>query len=134
MRALGTREVGVSLATESYIHIKWPFITFLAAQLTLFAVFLFGLVIQTAVWKVPVAKGSALAMLFAVTAEDKALLEQQQQLVGDDTDGGLVSIDQAVHPKTRRKLMQDMTCKLKLGDRGWSLNLSKRGEERGEGT
>ncbi len=87
---------------------------FLAAQVSLTAVFLVSIIAQTAVWKVKVLKGSTLATLFAIGAEDKVLLERQKLgIVDDGTEMGR---------QARR-----IRGKFSIGNRGWVLDLGRHG-------
>ncbi|KAK3693594.1 hypothetical protein B0T22DRAFT_44390 [Podospora appendiculata] len=75
IRTMGTTEVGVAFVTENYIQIQWGWMAFLAAQVAFSAAFLLGIMVQTAVWQVKVMKDiSSIATLFAIKAEDKAVL------------------------------------------------------------
>ncbi|KAH8899409.1 hypothetical protein GQ53DRAFT_836453 [Thozetella sp. PMI_491] len=114
IRAVGTVEAGVVLIPETYVHVRWPWFAFLAGQVFLTSVFLVSIMAQTAVWKVKVLKGSTMATLFAIGAEDKVLLERQKL-------GIIVDRTELARQAGR------ITGKFSDGDRGWVLSLGKHG-------
>jgi len=108
---------GTVLATESYVHVRWVWLTFLAIQVALSVSFLIGIMVQTAVWNVKVLKGSSTAALFAISADDRSYLEAR----------GNVGLGRSRHvggeSETKRKL-QGVTCRFRPGERGWTLELA----------
>jgi hypothetical protein len=106
---------GTVLATESYVHVRWAWLTFLAIQIVLAVSFLLGIMVQTAVWNVKILKGSSTAALLAISAHDKAYLEERENLF---LDGGQES-------EMARK-MKTIACRFRPGERGWGLELGKR--------
>ncbi len=108
---------GTVFATESYVHIEWAWLTFLAIQVALAISFLLGIIVQTAVWNVKVLKGSPTAALFALSAESKAYLEEEQAPI--DSSGG--------SGQGARRL-QNTTCRFRPGERGWTLEVENRGD------
>lgn len=113
-----TSETGIVLSTESYVHIRWAWLSFLAIQLVLSVSFLLGIMIQTAVWNVEVLKGSPAAALLAISADDKAYLEEREHTRLDNSRGE--------HANDRARKLRAITCRFVGGDRGWTLDLSKR--------
>jgi len=65
--------------------------------------------VQTAVWNVKVLKGSPTAALFALSAQDKAYLEERERV------GGEIA-----------RTLQSINCRFRPGERGWTLEVSKR--------
>ncbi|KAK0630085.1 hypothetical protein B0T17DRAFT_506582 [Bombardia bombarda] len=116
IRTMGPAETGIVLILDSYVSVQWAWLAFLAAQVTLSAVFLVGIMIQTAVWKVRILKASAMATLFAIPADGKMVLERR----------GLGSIDDD-NSMTQR--LESITGRFKLGDRGWKLDLGRSSHE-----
>jgi hypothetical protein len=110
---------GTVLSTETYVHVEWAWLTFLAIQVALSISFLLGIMVQTAVWNVKVLKGSPTAALFAISAEGKAYLEARDHVVLDSSRGG----DQGA--EITRKL-QNTTCRFRPGERGWTLEVENR--------
>ncbi|KAJ4295934.1 hypothetical protein N0V88_004636 [Collariella sp. IMI 366227] len=111
-------ETGIVLATESYVHIQWAWLIFLAIQVVLTAGVLLGIMVQTAVWDVKVLKGSSTAALFAISANDKGHLENGESVFlrdSQDNDKGRIS----------RKL-RAITARFEPGERGWTLGLGRR--------
>ncbi|KAK4132541.1 hypothetical protein BT67DRAFT_385179, partial [Trichocladium antarcticum] len=113
-----TSETGIVLSTESYVHIRWAWLSFLAIQLVLSVSFLLGIMIQTAVWNVKVLKGSPTAALLAISADDKAYLEEREHTLLDSSRGE--------HARERARELRAITCRFVGGDMGWTLDLSKR--------
>lgn len=110
------------LATENYVHVEWAWLTFLAIEVALSLSILLGIMVQTAVWNVKILKGSPTAALLAISAQDKAYLEERESIVLDydspgETRGGAMA----------RKL-QDLACRFRPGERGWNLELARREE------
>jgi hypothetical protein len=112
---------GIVLATESYVHIRWAWLTFLAIQVALSVSFLVGIMVQTAVWNVKILKASPTAPLLALSADDKAYMEARENMLLDSSHGGGQESEMA------RKL-QGITCRFRPGERGWALELSKKEE------
>ena len=112
---------GTVFATESYVHIEWAWLTFLAIQVVLAISFLLGIIVQTAVWNVKVLKGSPTAALFAISAEDKAYLEEREHAPLDSSGGSGPGAEMA------RKL-QNTTCRFRPGESGWILEVENRGD------
>jgi hypothetical protein len=120
IRAMSTASAsGTVLSTETYVRIRWAWLTFLAIQVILAISFLLGIMVQTAVWDVTVLKGSIMAPLLALSADDKAYLEEQENLILD------ASRDGNPGDKMTGKL-QTITARFRPRDRGWTLELSKR--------
>ncbi|KAH6845314.1 hypothetical protein B0I37DRAFT_312822 [Chaetomium sp. MPI-CAGE-AT-0009] len=116
MRAMSSASAsGTVFATESYVHIQWAWLTFLAIQVALSVSFLLGIMIQTAVWNVKILKGSSTAVLLAISADEKAYLEERENLFFDSDEGAEMS----------RKL-KSITYRFRPGERGWSLEADKR--------
>ncbi|KAK3383702.1 hypothetical protein B0T24DRAFT_59685 [Lasiosphaeria ovina] len=113
IRAMGTTEYGFASVSESYVCIRWPWLAFLATQVTISAMFVLGIVVQTAVWKVVVLKSSATATLLALPADVKASFERNRP-------------DTMVSGGTRGA--QSITFRFKSRDQGWALVFG-RGEE-----
>ena len=114
-----TTETGTVLATESYVRIKWAWLSFLAIQIVLCIGFLLGIMLQTAVWNVKILKGSSTAALFAISADDKAYLEEREHVTLDSSGGSEHG------PEMKRKL-RAITCRFMTGEKGWALGLGKR--------
>jgi hypothetical protein len=116
-----TFETGTVLATESYVHIEWAWLTFLAIQVVLSLSFLLGIMVQTAVWNVKIVKGSSTATLLAIPSRDKAYLEEREHVVLDGSRLGVAGAEMT------RKL-QNLSCRFRPGERGWNLDLARREE------
>lgn len=116
-----TSETGVVLATESHVHIRWAWLSFLAIQVVLSVSFLLGIMIQTAVWKVQILKGSPTAALLAISAEDKAYLEEREHVFLGSSRGS----EQSEGAKHK---LQAITGRFTTRDGGWSLRLRKKDE------
>ena len=106
---------GTVFATESYVHIQWSWLTFIAIQVALSVSFLLGIMIQTVVWNVKILKGSSTAALLAISADEKAYLEERENMFLDSSD----------RTETSRKL-KTITCRFRPGERGWGLEADKR--------
>lgn len=107
---------GTTLIGETYFHIQWAWLAFLIAQVALSALFLVGIMIQTAVWKVPVIKGSgsAAATLLALSAEDRARLEGLSTAAthrGIHVDGDFY------------RRLQRVSCRFRPREPGWGLEV-----------
>jgi hypothetical protein len=113
-------ETGVVLARETYVHVEWAWLSFLALQMAMAASFLLGIMIQTAVWKVKIVKDSAMATLLALPPGDRAYLEEQAHLSVDGSRGS------NEHTTDMTQNLQAVTCRFRTGERGWALGLSKR--------
>jgi hypothetical protein len=113
-----TSEIGIVLATESYVHIRWAWLSFLAIQLALSVSFLLGIMIQTAVWNVKILKGSSTAALLVISADDKAYLEEREHILLDNS--------RSEHEVEMARKLRAITCRFMSGNRGWTLNLGKR--------
>ncbi|KAK3394351.1 hypothetical protein B0H63DRAFT_43517 [Podospora didyma] len=119
IRAIDNKEDGIVLITESYIRVQWSWLAFLASQVAISTMFLLGIMVQTAVWKVKIVKGSAIATLFAITAKDKAALELERG-EGEESPG----MDFETNGMTRK--LESLTCRLTQANRGWALDLARR--------
>lgn len=108
-------ESGAVSTTESYVHIQWAWLTFLAIQVALGLSFLLGIMVQTAVWNVKILKGSSTAALFAIPADKKAYLEEHENM----------SLDMDWESRGSQKL-KTITCRFRPQERGWSLEADKR--------
>ncbi|CAP69497.1 uncharacterized protein PODANS_1_11590 [Podospora anserina S mat+] len=75
---------------DRVISIHWPYLSFLIIQVSATVIFLLGIMIQTAVWDVPVLKGDQLAGLVAVSSTDKARLEDYME---DEREGITAAAD-----------------------------------------
>ncbi|KAK4141836.1 uncharacterized protein C8A04DRAFT_13703 [Dichotomopilus funicola] len=116
IRAMGSAsESGAVFTTESYVHIQWAWLTFLAIQVALGVSFLLGIMVQTAVWNVKILKGSSTAALFAIPADKKAYLEEHENM----------SLDMDWGSRGSQKL-KTITCRFRPQERGWSLEADKR--------
>ncbi|KAK3310477.1 uncharacterized protein B0T15DRAFT_507150 [Chaetomium strumarium] len=80
-----TSETGTVLATESYVHVQWAWLSFLAIQIALSVSFLLGIMVQTAVWNVKILKGSSAAALLAIPPDDRTYLEDQENIFLDES-------------------------------------------------
>lgn len=108
---------GVStLIAESYVHIRWPWISFLAAQVVLSAAFLLGVMVQTAVWQVKVVKGagSAMTTLLALSPADRERLSLVSAAGVTSTLGN--------GAETAQRL-EGVQCRFKLEGGGWVLEV-----------
>ncbi|KAK4105371.1 hypothetical protein N658DRAFT_512835 [Parathielavia hyrcaniae] len=110
---------GIVFSTETYVHIRWCWLTFLAIQVALVVSFLLCIMVQTAVWDVKIVKGSTMTSLLALTADDKAYLEQQEHVFLDGSRNGGLGDEGAVK-------LQTITARFRPRDRGWALELGKR--------
>ncbi|TLS28593.1 hypothetical protein PpBr36_00847, partial [Pyricularia pennisetigena] len=75
IRTQGIQISAASIEQETYISIRWGWFAFLVVQVVLAAGFLGGVIMETILLDVRVLKSSALAGMFAVSAEDRKLLE-----------------------------------------------------------
>ena len=101
--------------TENFVEVHWAWLVCLITQVLLTAMFLFGVIAQTAYLKVKVLKNSSLATLFAVPSEIKAYMEE---------DGGVPL--EANHVMAQR--MNNVTGKFGMvEERGWVLGLGTKG-------
>ncbi|KAK0729298.1 hypothetical protein B0T21DRAFT_413381 [Apiosordaria backusii] len=83
-----------SAGNDRIIAIHWPYLSFLIIQVSATVIFLFGIIIQTAVWDVPVLKADSLAGLLAISSTDKARLEDYLEANNaDDDDRRQVEVD-----------------------------------------
>jgi hypothetical protein len=117
-----TSETGTVLSTESYVHVQWAWLSFLAIQIALSVSFLVGIMVQTAVWNVKILKGSSAAALFAISPDDRTYLEDQANIFLDES-----RADNKGSQMTRK--LQTVICRFKPGERGWTLGLVKREDE-----
>lgn len=86
----------------------------MVAQVALSAVFLLGVMVQTAVMDAKVLKSSSLATMFAISAEDKSYLERDN----------LGRVGEA--SKMGRRLKDFRGKFVVMGSRGWLLDLGHR--------
>ncbi|KAK0730393.1 hypothetical protein B0H67DRAFT_478915, partial [Lasiosphaeris hirsuta] len=113
---------GVTLSTESFVHIRWPWLAFLAVQVAMTIGFVVGVIVQTAVWKVAIVKGSgsAMATLLALSPGDRARLGQDEV--------GVVVPDRSargnVEDTTATRKLHSAKARFRLGDRGWRMELA----------
>ncbi|TLD27313.1 hypothetical protein PspLS_04552 [Pyricularia sp. CBS 133598] len=77
IRTQGTQISAASIEHETYISIRWGWFAFLVVQVVLAASFLGCVIMETSLLDVRVLKSSALAGMFAVSAEDRKLLEAE---------------------------------------------------------
>ncbi|KAI6462311.1 hypothetical protein MCOR17_005979 [Pyricularia oryzae] len=77
IRTRGIHISAASIEHETYISIRWGWFAFLVVQVVLAASFLGGVIMETILLDVRVLKSSALAGMFAVSAEDRKLLEAE---------------------------------------------------------
>lgn len=82
IRQQGTTCSCVTLASDTFISIRWGWLAFLACQVALSMAFVLCVAVQTSVWGVAVTKRHALATLLAVGSEDTAVLERHYGLQG----------------------------------------------------
>ena len=88
----------------------------LILQVAISTAFLVGVVVQTSALKVKVLKSSALATLFALTAEDKAILERENPTLVEDS-------------RVMAERLNTVTGKFGLAaEKGWALKLGGREE------
>ncbi|KAK3330107.1 hypothetical protein B0H66DRAFT_611357 [Apodospora peruviana] len=104
--AAAAAATGVTMVPETYVHIQWAWLTFLAVQVVLSAAFLMGIIVQTAVWKVKVFKSSSMATLFAIESAGKVTLERENNMF---------LLEQVAVPMTRS--LGQITGRLGLDDR-----------------
>ncbi|QLI70456.1 uncharacterized protein G6M90_00g074910 [Metarhizium brunneum] len=96
----GTVE-GDALEPEIFITVRWPWISFLAAQIVLTIVFIWAVAASTSNLEVPVIKGSNAAELFAIRKSD-----METTTIGT-VDGKQAGIDQKIDKKTLGILVRD---------------------------
>ncbi|KAI6371362.1 hypothetical protein MCOR25_003970 [Pyricularia grisea] len=77
IRTQGMQISAAPIRHETYISIRWGWFAFLVVQVVLAAAFLGGVIMETILLDVRVLKSSALAGMFAVSAEDRKLLEAE---------------------------------------------------------
>ncbi|KAK4181704.1 hypothetical protein QBC36DRAFT_296423 [Triangularia setosa] len=77
-------------AGDRVIAIHWPYLSFLIIQISGTVIILLGIIVQTAVWDVPVLKGDSLAGLLAVSSTDKARLEDHLENIEDERENATV--------------------------------------------
>lgn len=111
---------GVTLSTESYVHIRWSWLAFLATQVVMSIALMVGIIVQTAAWNVMIVKGSgsAMATLLALSPEDRARLGQDGVGV-DILDRSTPDVEGA----TITQKIHGVKARLKSGDRGWRMEL-----------
>ncbi|KAJ4079620.1 hypothetical protein NW769_015104 [Fusarium oxysporum] len=66
---------GVSLNTEVYVQVRWEWLALLSVQATLSISLLICIIVESARAEVEIMKGSTVPVLFAVSAVDKARME-----------------------------------------------------------
>jgi hypothetical protein len=96
-------------------------LAFLAGQVILSAIFLFGVIIQSARLRTEIVKGSTLATLFAINSEDKALLEEAEAEVGPTFVGN--NNNNNSHIDSMTKMAKRSTGKLVQGEKGAHLRV-----------
>ncbi|KAF6814700.1 hypothetical protein CSOJ01_03923 [Colletotrichum sojae] len=69
--------MGVAWNSESFIRVRWPWLTFLIVQVGLSFIILMLIILETATAGVDVVKSSTLPSLFAINSEAKADLEHK---------------------------------------------------------
>jgi len=67
--------------------VRWGFLACLVLQVAISTAFLVGVIVQTAVRRVAILKSSAAALMFALTAEDKATVERENPAASAAGDG-----------------------------------------------
>jgi len=107
---------GTVLETETYVHVRWAWLTFLAIQIALAVSFLLGIMVQTAVWDVKILKGSPTAALLAISADEKAYLESREDMF----------LDSSGEEREATRKMKSIPCRFRSGGNGWELELGKR--------
>ncbi|KAL1984945.1 hypothetical protein VTN96DRAFT_8501 [Rasamsonia emersonii] len=123
----GSPQTGTPYQLETYVIIRWGYLAFLAAQVVLSALFLLWVMIQSRRLKTEVMKNSVLATLFAISSEDKALLEAEGE-------GEPSIIHQDGNSNNDMSTMaKRSTVKLIKGERGWRLGLVGRDDDDGDG-
>lgn len=106
---------GGAWKSESYIKVRWPWLTFLAAQVLLSVVILVMIITETARSGVDIVKSSTLPSLFAINSKDKAEME-------DDFDKEEPVFDDGSH---RRLVPQGIGGHLNKMDGKWQLRSSE---------
>ncbi|KAK9445696.1 hypothetical protein VB005_00810 [Metarhizium brunneum] len=96
----GTVE-GDALESEIFITVRWPWISFLAAQIVLTIAFISAVAACTPNLEVPVVKGSNAAELFAIRKSD-----METTTLGT-VNGKQAGIDQKIDKKTLGILVRD---------------------------
>ncbi|KAF5978832.1 hypothetical protein FCOIX_5634 [Fusarium coicis] len=66
---------GVSLDTEVYVQVRWEWLALLSVQVALSISLLICIIVQSAKAEVEIMKGSTVPVLFAISAVDKARME-----------------------------------------------------------
>lgn len=66
---------GVSLNTEVYVQVRWEWLALLSVQVALSISLLICIIVQSAKAEVEIIKGSTVPVLFAISAVDKARME-----------------------------------------------------------
>ncbi|KAF5567957.1 hypothetical protein FPHYL_3020 [Fusarium phyllophilum] len=66
---------GISLDTEEYIQVQWEWLALLSVQVALSISLLICIIVQSAKAEVEIMKGSTVPVLFAISAVDKARME-----------------------------------------------------------
>lgn len=115
IRLLDSEVLGETLAPETYVTVRWAWLSLISLQVGLSAAFLIITILETSSAGIAVVKNSALSTLFAINSEDKTQLEQ-----------GLAS---QAHQSEYRRIVQDgsgIVGSLTLAERGWSLRSSSR--------
>lgn len=129
---------GTPFQLESYVIIRWGYLAFLATQVVLSALFLLGMVVQTRRVGTAVVKNSVLATLFAIGAEDKALLEEEAGRAGAGAEPGSIihrggnsssSSSNSTDNDMLRTTATRSTVQLIKGERGWRLGLIRRDDD-----
>ncbi|KAK4201795.1 hypothetical protein QBC40DRAFT_222657 [Triangularia verruculosa] len=139
---------GTPLTTQAgnnrIIAIHWPYLVFFIIQVSCTVVFLLGIMIQTAVWDVPVLKADSLASLLAISSTDKARLEDYLEANNNAEDEReTVTVDKETGEETvgggaggvRRRGLKGVRGRFVNRGRGeWGLELdTPRAHERGGG-
>ena len=70
---------GTAWERRTFVEIRWQWLILLAAQVGLSAVTLLVIIVETARSDMEIVKGSPLAALFAISAEEKAAVERGQE-------------------------------------------------------
>ncbi|SCO53762.1 uncharacterized protein FFNC_15170 [Fusarium fujikuroi] len=68
---------GVSLNTEVYVQVRWEWLALLSVQVALSFSLLICIIVESAKAEVEIMKGSAVPVLFAISAVDKARMENR---------------------------------------------------------
>ncbi|KAH8682342.1 hypothetical protein BX600DRAFT_40969 [Xylariales sp. PMI_506] len=110
IRNMGSSEVGTPYVPETYIQVNWIWMAFLAIQVVLATLFIVVIIVQTSRMEVPVVKSSVIATLFAMSADDKTLLERSMT--------SPLGSRRALHRAHEERMMT-----YSQGPDGWSLRL-----------